>query len=61
MSVSVCVQTEEDRKTLLRMQELIDKLQTKVKSYKRQAEEAVSVRSQGQDAWRILGEVSTHE
>ncbi|KAM9350725.1 myosin-7B-like [Symphorus nematophorus] len=33
-------QTEEDRKTLLRMQELIDKLQTKVKSYKRQAENA---------------------
>ncbi|XP_068588260.1 myosin-7-like [Cebidichthys violaceus] len=33
-------QSEEDRKTLLRMQELIDKLQTKVKSYKRQAENA---------------------
>ncbi|XP_069033862.1 myosin-7B-like [Embiotoca jacksoni] len=33
-------QSEEDRKTLLRMQELIDKLQTKVKSYKRQAETA---------------------
>lgn len=37
------LQSEEDRKTLLRMQELIDKLQTKVKSYKRQAENAVSL------------------
>lgn len=36
------LQSEEDRKTLLRMQELIDKLQAKVKSYKRQAENAVS-------------------
>lgn len=34
-------QTEEDRKTLLRMQDLIDKLQAKVKSFKRQAEDAV--------------------
>lgn len=44
---SVCfnasLQTDEDSKTLLRMQDLIDKLQTKVKSYKRQAENAVSV------------------
>lgn len=39
--VALCLQTEEDRKTLLRMQDLIDKLQTKVKSYKRQAEDAV--------------------
>lgn len=37
------LQSEEDRKTLIRMQELIDKLQTKVKSYKRQAENAVSL------------------
>lgn len=37
-------QTEEDRKNLARMQDLIDKLQTKVKSYKRQFEEAVSAR-----------------
>ena len=35
------LQSEEDKKTLLRMQELIDRLQTKVKSYKRQAENAV--------------------
>ena len=36
------LQTEEDSKKLLRMQDLVDKLQAKVKSYKRQAEEAVS-------------------
>lgn len=35
-------QTEEDRKNVLRLQDLVDKLQTKVKAYKRQAEEAVS-------------------
>ena len=35
-------QTEEDRKDLLRLQDLVDKLQLKVKAYKRQAEEAVS-------------------
>ncbi|TKC39495.1 hypothetical protein EI555_021425, partial [Monodon monoceros] len=32
--------TEEDRKNLLRLQDLVDKLQLKVKAYKRQAEEA---------------------
>lgn len=37
-------QTEEDRKNLARMQDLVDKLQSKVKSYKRQFEEAVSTR-----------------
>lgn len=37
------VQTEEDRKTLLRMQDLIDKLQAKVKSFKRQAEDVVRI------------------
>lgn len=42
------VQTEEDRKNVLRLQDLVDKLQAKVKSYKRQAEEAVSVF----EAWR---------
>lgn len=35
-------QAEEDRKNLARMQDLVDKLQSKVKSYKRQFEEAVS-------------------
>ncbi|EHH57730.1 Myosin heavy chain 8 [Macaca fascicularis] len=33
-------QTEEDRKNVLRLQDLVDKLQAKVKSYKRLAEEA---------------------
>ena len=36
-------QTEEDRKNILRLQDLVDKLQAKVKSYKRQSEEAVSI------------------
>jgi len=35
------LQTEEDQKTLLQMQDLIEKLQTKVKSFKRQSENAV--------------------
>ncbi|XP_053564634.1 myosin-3 [Bombina bombina] len=33
-------QSEEDRKNVLRLQDLVDKLQLKVKSYKRQTEEA---------------------
>ncbi|XP_059228120.1 myosin-6-like [Mustela nigripes] len=33
-------ETEEDKKNLLRLQDLVDKLQLKVKAYKRQAEEA---------------------
>ncbi|AWP04627.1 Myosin heavy chain [Scophthalmus maximus] len=33
-------QTEEDRKNLARLQDLVDKLQLKVKAYKRAAEEA---------------------
>lgn len=36
------MQAEEDKKNLVRLQDLIDKLQAKVKGYKRQAEEAVS-------------------
>lgn len=39
---SLCLQAEEDRKNILRLQDLVDKLQAKVKAYKRQAEEAVS-------------------
>lgn len=38
-------QTEEDRKNLARLQDLADKLQLKVKSYKKAAEEAVSPRN----------------
>lgn len=37
------IQTEEDRKNTVRLQDLVDKLQLKVKAYKRAAEEAVSV------------------
>jgi hypothetical protein len=33
-------QTEEDRKNHLRLQDLTEKLQTKIKVYKRQVEEA---------------------
>lgn len=35
------LQAEEDKKNLVRLQDLIDKLQTKVKSYKRQTDDAV--------------------
>lgn len=38
----VTYQAEEDKKNLVRIQDLVDKLQIKVKTYKRQAEEAVS-------------------
>lgn len=37
------MQAEEDKKNVFRLQDLVDKLQLKVKAYKRQAEEAVSV------------------
>uniref|UniRef100_A0A4W5JL10 Myosin tail domain-containing protein n=1 Tax=Hucho hucho TaxID=62062 RepID=A0A4W5JL10_9TELE len=37
-------QTEEDKKNVGRLQDLVDKLQMKVKAYKRHAEEAVSHR-----------------
>jgi myosin heavy chain 6/7 len=36
-------QCEEDRKVQERLQDMIDKLQGKVKTYKRQVEEAVSI------------------
>lgn len=36
-----CYQAEEDKKNMMRLQDLVDKLQLKVKAYKRQAEEAV--------------------
>ena len=35
-------QTDEDRKNVTRLQDLVDKLQLKVKAYKRTSEEAVS-------------------
>lgn len=37
------MQTEEDRKNVARLQDLVDKLQLKVKAYKRAAEESVSL------------------
>lgn len=37
----VTYQAEEDKKNLLRMQDLVEKLQVKVKTYKRQCEETV--------------------
>ena len=41
--MNLCLlQTEEDKKNVIRLQDLVDKLQLKVKAYKRQAEEAVS-------------------
>ena len=36
-------QADEDRKAQERMQDMIDKLQNKIKTYKRQVEEAVSI------------------
>ena len=36
------LQTEEDKKNVARLQDLVDKLQLKVKAYKRHSEEAVS-------------------
>ena len=39
----VTYQAEEDKKNLTRMQDLIEKLQVKVKTYKRQCEETVWV------------------
>ncbi len=35
-------QTEEDKKNIIRLQDLVDKLQLKVKAYKRQSEDTVS-------------------
>lgn len=47
---TVCrLQTEEDKKNVTRLQDLVDKLQLKVKAYKRQAEEAVSAKHSTHD------------
>lgn len=43
LELFVTYQTEEDKKNIARLQDLVDKLQLKMKSYKRQAEEAVSI------------------
>lgn len=47
LSKEVIFQTEEDRKNIARLQDLVDKLQLKIKSYKRVAEEAVSLERSG--------------
>lgn len=51
---AMLLQAEEDKKNLVRLQDLIDKLQTKVKSYKRQTEEAVRLEEPNHvtDWWR---------
>merc|ERR1712147_276909 len=45
---------EEDKKNLTRIQDLVDKLQVKVKTYKRQAEEAEEVANQNLSKYRKL-------
>lgn len=48
------LQAEEDKKNLVRLQDLIDKLQTKVKSYKRQTEEAVRKKKKTEPCQRLV-------
>merc|ERR1712157_94298 len=50
----VTYQAEEDKKNLARIQDLVDKLQVKVKTYKRQAEEAEEVANQNLSKYRKL-------
>merc|ERR1712178_388338 len=47
-------QNEEDKKNLCRVQDLVDKLQVKVKTYKRQAEEAEEVANSNLSKYRKL-------
>jgi len=44
-NVNSVPQVDEDRKNAERLQDLIDKLQNKIRNYKRQAEEAVCILS----------------
>nr|XP_032816926.1 myosin-4-like [Petromyzon marinus] len=50
-------QAEEDRKNLLRLQDLVDKLQLKVKAYKRHSEEAEEQANVGLSKYRTLQHV----
>merc|ERR1711976_1092784 len=50
----VTYQADEDKKNLTRIQDLVDKLQVKVKTYKRQAEEAEEVANQNLSKYRKL-------
>merc|ERR1712203_727651 len=45
---------EEDKKNLTRIQDLVDKLQVKVKTYKRQAEEAEEVANRNLSKYRKI-------
>merc|ERR1712088_1071875 len=45
---------EEDKKNLSRITDLVDKLQVKVKTYKRQAEEAEEIANQNLSKYRKL-------
>lgn len=47
-------QSEEDKKNIIRLQELVDKLQLKVKAYKRQVVEAVST-TQSRPVYKWFG------
>lgn len=47
LAPTLCWQAKEDRKNIFRLQDLVDKLQAKVKASKKQAEEAMSRGSQG--------------
>ena len=50
----VVYQSEEDKKNLGRLQDLVDKLQSKVKTYKKQAEEAEEVANVNLSKYRRL-------
>ena len=59
-SLSNVHQTEEDKKNGCRLQDLVDKLQMKVKAYKRQSEEAVSYKEkQGIHSSTLLHYIQT--
>merc|ERR1711879_1044423 len=47
-------EAEEDKKNLVRIQDLVDKLQVKVKTYKRQSEEAEEVANSNLSKYRKL-------
>merc|ERR1712077_133369 len=50
----VTYQADEDKKNLTRIQDLVDKLQVKVKTYKRQSEEAEEVANQNLTKYRKI-------
>ncbi|OPJ72156.1 hypothetical protein AV530_007891 [Patagioenas fasciata monilis] len=64
MDLAACIEliekSEEDRKNVLRLQDLVDKLQMKVKSYKRQAEEAYTAAMSSDSEMAIFGEAAPY-